>query len=235
MRGEEEEGASERASGGELKKVNATRRRCARSPRVIDRVRAKIRQKMVRRRRRRRPPLCPRRRGRKGLGTGRDLKIMLLQRRQKNTHLFLPAITRKLAIVSRCFLPNSLSTLPPSPGSTKFHSGGALSLPPIPARHLCRAKIAIKARTNGKRGRPAGRTFDLGKASPNGTETKDERQYRKFYLSNIESNDRELSPREASGFRLPSLRIGFFHLQNFFFPAADTREEGPSNFARGEK
>ena len=132
-------------------------RSLARSLRVIDRVRAKIRQKMVRRRRRRRrPPLHPRRRGREGLGTGGDLKIMLLQRRQKTTHLFLPAITRKLAIVSRCFLPNSPSALlPPSPGSTKFHSGGALFLLPIPAtRHLCRAKIAIKVRTNGKSGRP---------------------------------------------------------------------------------
>ena len=124
--------------------------------------------------------------------------------------------------------------LPPSTGSTKFHSGGVLSLLPSRLdRHLCRAKIAIKARTGKEAGAAPGgrgRTFDPGKASPNGTETKDQRQYRKFYLSNIESNDRE--SREDSIFRLPSLPNGFSLFQNFFFLAADTREEGGGRVRR---
>ena len=115
--------------------------------------------------------------------------------------MFFRAIIRKWAVVSRC----SFSTLFRSrraAGGTQFHSESLTGT-------LYQTLWSIVTKARAKAREPArGWTFDLGGASPNGTETKEDRQYRKFYPSNIDRNDRRVEGGFGSDLSsLPSLPL----------------------------
>ena len=126
--------------------------------------------------------------------------------------MFFRAIIRKLVVVSQWSSADSPPSLPPDRSEgTKFHSDRS----PLPDRHFGRAKIVMEARAEREKG--AGHSI-WARASPNGTETKDDRQYRKFYPSNIDRKEMIGESRRGFGsdlFSLPSRSPS--HLQNSFF------------------
>ena len=128
----------------------------------------------------------------------------------RHQHLFYCAIIRKLVVVSRCWSADSQHLNPRSAGAAaasalNFTLTGALY------QTLWSSKDCYGG-AGGKKG--AGHSI-WARASPNGTETKDDRQYRKFYPSNI---DRKEMIGESRGLRLGSILAPLFlPLAEFLF------------------